>query len=220
LLKLTYVAPSPSPSPTPKPAVPLSLEVSPSSISFSGSTTLTWKIIGSTSSCNLSRNLNGVSISGAWSGIIRRADVTPGTHSRSITLTNSSTTIKSPSFSISCKIDNVIRSVTASVTVNPATKPTVTLSANPTSLKTGKTTILTWVVGGNAKTCALSSSGNATVSGSWNGSVSGVNVTAGTHTRSLTLGSASGTRSRTFNIYCNNTGGNSSTSSVTVSVSK
>jgi serine protease len=77
--------------------------------------------------------------------------------------------------------------------------PTVTISANPTTVKAGQASMLTWS-STDATTC--------TASGSW----TGTKTTSGTQTTG-TLSSTS-----TFSLVCDGLGGTSSTQSVTVTV--
>ena len=154
--------------PDPPPAVTLS--ASPAVVTTGGSSTLTWSATNATS-CVASdawtgpRSVSGSESTGPLSG------TTPYTYTLSCTGAGGTTS----------------RSVTVTVaaTVPP---PTVTLSANPTSVASGGTSILNW-----SSTHATS----CTASGAW----SGAKPTSGSQT------TASLTSSRTYTLTCTGAGG-------------
>ncbi|MCB1603950.1 MAG: hypothetical protein R3F25_07850 [Gammaproteobacteria bacterium] len=92
------------------------------------------------------------------------------------------------------------------VVVNPAT---LTLSANPTSVTSGQSSTLTWVIGNNPTSC--------TKSGDWpdNGVMPAQDITNGTHQQVIT----NITQSMSFSMICSNTAGSSGTKVASVTVS-
>ena len=161
---------------TPPLAPTVSLSASPTSIASGGNATLTWS----------STNATSCTASGGWSG----AQSTSGTQS-------TGALTASTSYTLSCSNGAGSASQTALVTVVP--RPTVALSANPTSVVSGTASTLTWS-STNATSC--------TASGGW----SGATPTSGTASTPLL------TTSTTFTLTCSGTGGSRSRS-VIVSVS-
>jgi hypothetical protein len=171
------VAPPPAPAPT------LTLTANPASITSGGQTMLQWS----------STNATSCMASGGWTG----TQATSG--SKAIAgLTQSA------AYSLTCTGTGGTVQKSASVTVTSTTPtpaaPTVAFSANPTSVKSGATTLLTWTTVG-ASTCYGS--------GAWGGwkrtqgtqSIIHISVTS------------------TYTLTCSNKGGSSSKSVVVTVVS-
>ncbi len=159
----------------------LSLAAQPSSVGMNGTSTLTWTSTLATS-CNAT---------GSWSG----TRPTSGTENVGPLTANAT-------FTLTCQ-DSSGNSVSrqATITVASATPaPTITLSANPTSVTSGGSTVLAWTAS-NATSCMAS--------GAWSGS----KATTGSQTiGSLTVAS-------TFTLSCTGSGGNAS-KSVSVGVAE
>jgi hypothetical protein len=149
-----------------------SFSASPTSISFGGSSTLSWTATNTTS-ISLDQGI------GAVTGTSRTVSPT-ATTTYTLTATNSS------------------GSVTSTTTVTVNIPPSVNISASPSSLTSGQSSILTWS-STNATSC--------TASGGWSG-----------------IGAASGnqtvfpTTTATYTITCTGPGGTTSPQSVTVTV--
>ena len=155
-------------------AATLEFSGSPTSITAGGETTLTWKYTGpaSTTYC---------SASGAWSG--------KKNLSGQQTFFNITTTSK---YNLSCT------DARSSVTITVVPAPTVSLSANPTSISSGASSTLTWS-STNATSCAAS--------GAWSGDK--------TASVSEVLSNILATSS--YTLTCTGTGGSASqTATVTV----
>ena len=126
----------------PPPTVTLS--ASPTSIISGNSTTLTWNISGNATSCTVSNSGTPTITQGSWDGTLSAPDdIANGLHTRSITMTSTSSANKT--FNISCS-NTGGSSLTASttVTVNPPPNctsstgslvcdPSCTLNANSTN---------------------------------------------------------------------------------------
>ena len=84
--------------------------------------------------------------------------------------------------------------------------PTLTLSANPTTVNSGDSSLLSWTVNNNATSC--------TKSGAWNGSLTTAQMTNGAH--SVTVNNI--TTNSNYNLICTNNFGSSPlrTASVTI----
>lgn len=149
------------------PAPTLSFSASPTAVAANGSTTLTWD----------STNATSCTASGGWTGT-KTAD---GSTVVSGLLTNTT-------FSLSCTGSG--GNVSGNVTVTILPVPTVTISANPTSVAYNGSTTLTWSTT-NATSCT--GSGQA----AWNGSKS----TSGSQTISNLTANA------TFTLGCTGSGG-------------
>lgn len=164
------------PAPTPAPTV--SISATPTSIVSGTSATITWS----------STNATACTASGGWSG----TKAISGTESVSPT-TNTTYTITCNGAGGSANQSTIV-TVTAPVT--PA--PTITLSANPTSVTSGASSTLTWS-STNATSC--------TASGGW----SGAKATSGTQ-------SVSPTQTTVYVLDCTGAGGTVS-QNTTVNVS-
>jgi hypothetical protein len=158
------------------PAPTVDLQANPTSVTSGGSTQLTWTSTGATS----------CAASGSWSG----SKALNGSEMRN-NITAAST------FTLSCTGTGGTISDTASVTVAGA--PTVSLSANPTTVQAGGSSTLTWS-STNATGC--------TADGGWAGNKSA--------SGSQSVGPLA--TSTTFGLTCNGSGG-SATQSVQVLVS-
>lgn len=160
------------------PAPGITLSANSTSVAAGDSATLTW----STS------NADSCSASGAWSG----SKATSG--NQAVGPINSDST-----FTLSCTGPGGSNSSSRTVTVAPL--PSVTLSANPTSVVSGGSTTLSWSVA-NATSCSAS--------GAWSGSKG---LSGSQTVDSLTSDS-------TFTLVCTGTGGSTSRSmTVTIEAS-
>ncbi len=97
--------------------------------------------------------------------------------------------------------DNILVQHAVSNTVTVVAPPSVTLSANPTTVTSGGSSVLTWTVGGSVTSC--------TASGSWSGAKS----TSGGSQSTGALAS-----SQTYNLSCTGPGGTTVVTPVTVTV--
>ncbi|MDO8600019.1 MAG: hypothetical protein Q7R73_00150 [bacterium] len=163
----------------------VTLSASPTSISSGGSSTLSWTV----------SNASSCTASGGWTGA---KNAVAGTHTQSTGPLTATT-----GFTITCTNATGSAQAQASATVTVLGAPTVTLSANPTSIASGGSSTLSWTVS-NASSC--------TASDGWTGTKSAV---AGTHTQST--GPLSATTG--FTITCvNATGSAQAEASATVTV--
>lgn len=160
----------------------VTLTANPNSVSYNGSTILSWNVQNATSCV---ANSNPAT---TWTG---NKNSNGGTQVVS-DLTN--TTF----FNIFCTGPGGSDSATATVTVGaqPVNLPTVTLTANPTSVTSGGSTVLSWN-SNNATSCSANSSNSQ-----WTGAKS----TSG----SMTVTNLNSTT--TFTITCNNSAGSVSDS--------
>lgn len=165
---------------TPPPTASLptvSLVANPSSVNSGNSSTLSWS----------ATNVTACSAGGGWSG-------TKGLSGSESTgnLSASST------FSLTCTGagGSATQSVTVAVT---SAAPTVTISANPTSVASGSSSTISWS-STNANSC--------TASGAW----SGTRATSGSQSTGNLIGTS------TFTLACTGTGG-STTQSTSVTIS-
>jgi hypothetical protein len=111
---------------------------SPNPINSGSSTTLTWNIIGSATSCTVSNGGIPTITSGSWSGTLTGSDVLPGSHSRPITMTSS--TSANRSFDIYCSNSSGSSAVrTQVVTVNPVGIPPAPTVSTPACINAGYT---------------------------------------------------------------------------------
>ncbi len=163
----------------------VNLTADDSSIPYNSSTTLRWNSSNATS-CTANGGVNG------WSGS-KNLSGTFNTGSLSSTTT----------YNITCS--NSVGSASDSVTVTvggaPIDRPTVSISADDTSLDSGDNTTVRWN-SSNADTCTGSGGSNG-----WSGS----------RTLSGSFNTGSLTNTRTFTITCSNSSG-SATDSVTINV--
>jgi beta-lactam-binding protein with PASTA domain len=137
------------------PAPTVSLTANPTGIAAGESSTLTWS----------SANATACAASGGWSGSLP----TSGADTRSVSTTTE--------FTLTCTGPGGTAASAATVTVAALTPPTVSLSANPTSIVAGQTSTLTWSTT-HATAC--------TASGGWSGSL----ATSGSDTRALSTATA------------------------------
>jgi len=156
----------------------LTLTASPNPVQSGQNTTLTWTSVSATS----------CTASGAWTG----TKATSG--SESVGPISASTT-----YTLACTGNGQTVSRSVTVTIASAAAPTVSLSANPTSVAMNGNSTLTWS-STNATAC--------TASGGWTGS----KATSGTQS----VGPL--TQATTYTLSCSGSGG-SAQKSVTVSVS-
>lgn len=156
----------------------VTLTANPTSVSSGGSSTLTWS----------STNATSCTASGAWAG----SQATSGSKSTGALTANST-------FTLTCTGSGGSASVSRAVSVSAASSaPKVSLSANPTLVKSGESSTLTWS-STNATSCEAS--------GAWSGNL----ATSGSRsTGALTKGA-------TYSITCTGSGGTIATST-TVSI--
>lgn len=157
----------------------VSISANPTSVSFNGSTTITWS------------SSNATSCSNNWNS----STATGGFFTTNLTSTKT--------FTITCFNSAGQKSDSVTVNVGQQTQnPTVTISANPTSISFNGSTTITWN-STNATSC------NATGPGSWSGSKG--------NSGSLTVSGLTSTS--TFTITCQGASGTQpATDSVTVTV--
>lgn len=155
------------------------LNASPLTVAMNGSTTLSWYVSNATS----------CTASGDWSG----SQGTTG--SLDLTLLTADST-----YTLTCTGagGTSSRSVTVTINAGGGAAPTVSLSANPTTVAMNGSTTLTWNVS-NATSCMAS--------GSW----------SGTRATSGSLQQSGLTNDRTYTLECTGTGGTTSRS-VTITV--
>ena len=159
-------------------ALTVTITASPANISSGSATTLSWS----------STNSNTCVASGAWTG----SRATSGSQS-------SGTLTATASYALICTGAGGSTSASATVAVTPiSTTPTVTLTANPTSVTSGGTATLSWS-STNVSAC--------TASGGWTGS-RGTSGTASTGALSATT---------TYTLNCTG-GGASANASTTLAV--
>jgi trimeric autotransporter adhesin len=154
----------------------VALSAGPSTVASGGTSTLTWS----------STNATSCSASGAWSG----SKTAQGSQSTGVLAANAT-------YTLSCSGTGGSASQSATVSVKPPA-PTVSLQANPSTIKRGATSSLTWS-SANATSCAAS--------GGWSGSEG----TLGAQT------TAALSATTTFTLSCSGSGG-SAAQSATVTV--
>ena len=159
------------------PAPTVTFTASPSSVRSGAASTLTWSATHATA----------CTAQGSWSG----SKAVSGTQSTGALTANQS-------YGLTCTGPGGSASQTAAVSVTAAA-PTVTLSANPSTVKSGNTTTLSWT-STNATSCSAS--------GGW----SGAKATSGSSA------TAALTANTTYSITCTGSGG-SAVQSATVTVS-
>ncbi|MBL4661446.1 MAG: VWA domain-containing protein [Alcanivoracaceae bacterium] len=172
----------------------LSLSANPTTINSGESSVISWTVGNGASICTKSGN---------WSGTLTGSDVTNGTHTD--TVTNITT---SSNYNLVCT-NNFGSSTFQSVQVlviNPSSVPTLTMSANPTTISSGGSSIISWTVGNDATAC--------TKFGGWSGTFTGSDVTNGTHSLNI----ANITVNSTYSLVCTNSFGSSPVRSVQVLV--
>ncbi len=175
--------------PPPTPAPTLSLVANPTSVSYGGSTVLSWNVTNATS-CTANSNpaTNWISSKNPNGGSQTISNLTSTTY-----------------FNLTCSGNGgtVSDTVTVSVGSQPQNNPTVDIDASPTSVNYGGSATLAWI-STNATSC------NATngISG-WSGpkNTSGLSFLVNL------------TNTQTFTITCSNSSGQSATDSVTINVS-
>jgi hypothetical protein len=131
--------------------ISVSLSANPTSMTLpTNSTTLTWATTGSPTSCTASNGWNGAKAPGGGSEV--QSGLTSGPHTYTITCSKAGAT-----------------DATSSVAVSVSVATTATLSANPLSIYSGNSTVLTW--SSNAASCigtnfdaGGAASGNVTLS--------------------------------------------------------
>ncbi len=163
------------------PAPTATLSANPTSVNSGGSSTLTWS----------STNATACTASGGWSGAKNASG------QQTISNITASTT-----YSLMCTGaggNSPVQNATVTVNGTPPPVPTLTFSANPTTVQSGGSSTLTWA-STNATSCMAS--------GAWSGS----RQTSGT--QNLTNLTATGT----YTLVCTGAGGNSPTRNVTITV--
>jgi trimeric autotransporter adhesin len=163
-----------------QPAPKVALSVSPSTITSGNSAMLTWS----------SSNATACTASGGWSGSMAMS----GSKSTGALKANTS-------YSLTCTGVGGSATQSASVGVTPATPaPAVTLSASPSTVTSGGSSMLSWS-STNATSC--------TASGGWSGS----------ETTSGSKSTGALTANTSYTVTCTGTGG-SATQSATITVTK
>ena len=121
------------------PAPTVSLSADPPSGNTPLSSTLTWIITGTATSCSVSQSGGNTITAGSWSGTLTGSDITASTHTRGITLTNATSTTQTQTFNIYCS-NQTGSSQTASTTVSvspPGTPPGPTVSTSLSCIDAG-----------------------------------------------------------------------------------
>jgi len=180
-----FVPPT-SPTSTPPPPIGLSFSANPASVAWQGSTTLTWTTT-TAKSCVATQNGTG-----GWNGnkaLSGSESVGPLTSTTTYTLTCTG-------------LDGSKLSKDVTVTVSAQPIPSLSFSADSTSLTYGGSTTLHWSTDAFATSCPAS--------GAWNGNK---------QLPSGSQGTGSLTSNQTYNLYCIGSGGNSPTRTVTISIS-
>src|SRR5262249_4362784 len=170
--------PGTQPPPTP-PAPTVSLSAAPTAVSAGGTTQLTWS----------STNASTCTATGAWSG----TKATSGNQTiNSISVTST--------FDLSCTGTGgtTTRSATVSVNAPPPPAPTVSLSAAPTTVAVGGSTLLTWS-SSNASSCTASGAWSGVKATSGNETINSISA-ASTYTLTCTGNGGATARSATVNI--------------------
>ncbi|MBI3775702.1 MAG: hypothetical protein HY273_09155 [Gammaproteobacteria bacterium] len=177
-----------TPTPTPVPTVTVNLSASATNVATGGSSTLSWSSTNTTA-CSATAS----PATTAWTGA-------KATNS-SLTLNTLTTTT---TYTLTCS--NVSSSVTISVTPAGGTPPpTMTFTANPTSVASGGSSILSWSIS-NATTCTASA---VPSTAAWSGPISPP-VSSSRSISGLTT-------TTTYTLACTGTGGSvSQTARVTV----
>lgn len=209
----------------------LSLSATPTSVARTGNSTISWNIVGTATNCTATststtdRDLRNDITSRKWSGALSQVDITPGSHSRVLTLTNQSISVQTADLSLSCTIAGKTYQASTTIMSNPHGVPVVSLSSNITSMTAQGSVDLTWKILGAPTSCSLVSSGIPQLtSGSWSGTLRGVDITEGSHTRTVTISGLIRSQPlgkklpKMFEISCVNDGGRSPVSGVTVTV--
>ncbi len=158
------------------PAPTISLKATPSTVASGGASTLTWATTGATA----------CSASGTYNGSV----ATSGSHTTGPLSANAT-------YNLSCTGPGGSATQTVTVSVTPA-PPTVSLTASPSTLASGKAATLTWK-SAHATAC--------TASGAWRGSL----ALQGTQSTGAL------TASETYTLTCSGPGG-SAAQSVTVTL--
>jgi hypothetical protein len=178
----------------PPPAPTVTLNANPLNVASGGSTQLTWS----------STNANSCTASGGWSG----TKATSGNQTISNLTNNTMFTLQCTGGGGSAQ-----QSVTVTVTGAPPA-PTVTLSANPTTVGSGQSSALTWS-STNATSCTASGGWSGTKATSGNQSTGALSATTmftlactgsgGTAQRSVTVTVSSGPAAPTVTLNANPT---------------
>ncbi len=171
-----------SPPPPPPPSIPsapvVSISASTTSLQQGSAATLTWSATNAPTSCIAS---------GDWSG----AKTASGSQSTGIL-----STVKTYSYTLACTNAGGTGSATASVAVSatpppPPAKPTITLSANPSTINAGGSSTISWSATNAPTSC--------TASGDWSGTK--------TASGSQSTGTLSTVKTYTYTLSCSNSGG-------------
>lgn len=164
--------------PTPgAPAPTVSLSAAPTTVAQGGSTVLTWS----------SSNASSCAATGAWSG----TKATSG--NQTIAAISSTST-----YTLTCTGSGGSTTRSATVNVTGAPAPTVSLSAAPTTVAPGGSTLLTWS-SNNASGCAASGAWSGAKATSGNETINSIS-TASTYTLTCSGGGGSATRAVTVNV--------------------
>jgi hypothetical protein len=167
------------------PAPVINLSANPISVTTGNSSTLTWSVTNSPTSCTAS---------GDWSG----SKAASGTQS-----TGTLNTVKTYSYTLNCSNAGGSDSATTTVGVSSggggAVAPVVTISVAPSPIGTGSSSTISWSATNNPTSC--------TASGSWSGAKAGSGSTstgpmnsAGTFTYSLSCSNSAGSGSSSASL--------------------
>lgn len=169
----------------PKPVV--TINANPISIAVGGSSSLTWSVTNSPTSCTAS---------GDWSG----SKASSGTAS-----TGALSTVKTYTYALTCVNAGGSGSASTSVSVSSgapsASPPVVTISVSPTSIGAGNSATINWSATNSPTSCTASGSWTGAKAGSGSTST-GTMGTAGTFTYTLACSNAAGsdTKSATLTV--------------------
>lgn len=144
----------------------LSISANPSSINSGASSVLSWS----------SSNVSACSASGGWSG------------SKALTGTQSVSPTSNTTYTLTCTGPGGSVNQSATVNVTAVSAPTLSISANPASITSGSSSVLTW---------SSTNTTSCTGSGGWSGS----KTLTGTQ-------SVSPTATTTYTLTCSGPGGN------------
>jgi len=161
---------------TPPPTVNVS--VTPSSVAVGGSSTISWTTVGATA-CTASGSWNGTEpLQSPAGGVSTGALATAGVYDYTLTCTNA----------------NGSTSNTAYLTVGTPPPPTVSISVSPTTIRPGQSATLSWT-STNATSCTASASwsGSEPLQSPVGGVSTGVLLTDGAYSYTLTCSGPSGT---------------------------
>lgn len=162
----------------------ITISASPTTIGTGNSSTLSWSVTNSPTSCTAS---------GSWSG----GKGSSGTQSTGVLGTAGAYT-----YTLACS--NGAGSDTKSTTVTVIDPPVVTVTVNPTSITTGSSANLSWNATGSPSSCTAGGSWSGTKAASGGPVTTGTMSTAGTYIYSLSCTNAGGTGSGQASLTVSN----------------